>query len=105
MVNKENTQAILERFYGNCLNYWKNNPKEKCDERESYRRALEYDIVELFNVNGGCLHDPFSPAGDVLDIDTVLDFIRYRCQDLYGNDWKEHFEGYHLVEAEESGKV
>lgn len=97
MIDKKNTQCILEKFHTDCTNYWMNNTQEKCDEREAHRRALEYDIIELFNANGGCLHDPFAPAGDVLDKDTVLSFIRYRCQDLYGSDWKEHFEGYQLI--------
>ena len=105
MIDKKRSQSVLEKFHSDCLNYWRNNPREKCDEREACRKALENDIVGLFNANAGCLHDPFAPAGDVLDKDTVLSFIRYRCQDLYGNDWKEHFEGYQLIRAEESGKA
>ena len=58
--------------------------------------ALEYDLIEIFKVNNGCLHDPYSLKGDELDKQTTLDFLKYRCQDLYGKEWEEHWKEYNL---------
>lgn len=92
MINKDDSQIKLERYYADCVNFWKR--QDGIDEREAYRRALEYDIIEIFKVNDGCLHDPFHAHGEELDKQTTLDFIKYRCQDLYAKDWEKHWESY-----------
>ena len=36
--------------------------------------------------------------GEELDKKTALDFLKYRCQDLYGKDWESHWKEYELKE-------
>ena len=96
MADKKTTESILEKYFNNCKNYWLRQETEPCDDKEAFRRALEYDIVEIYHCDGGFLHDPFSPCGEELDQEAVMQFIRYRCMDLYGKDWESHYKEYRL---------
>lgn len=86
MLNANNSQIKLEKYHADCVKFW--TRQNGIDEREAYKRALEYDLIEIFKVNNGCLHDPYSPKGEELDKQTTLDFLKYRCQDLYGKRGK-----------------
>lgn len=96
MINAKETQKILEEWYSNNVRYWLRQTKEPVDEREVNRRSLEWDLIEIYQFNGNCLHNPFTPNGEELDKQTVLDFFKYRCMDLYGKDWEPHYKKYNL---------
>lgn len=94
MLNANNSQIKLEKYHEDCVKFWAR--QNGIDEREAQKRALEYDLIEIYKVNNGCLHDPYSPTGEELDKKTTLDFLKYRCQDLYGKEWEEHWKEYNL---------
>lgn len=71
MLNKQETQITLEKFFKDCENFWK---RTGMDEREAFESALD-DIKRVST-------DPFSPRGDKLDQETKEQFIKYRMQDL-----------------------
>ena len=60
------------------------------DEKEAIRRALEYDLIEIYKVNKSCIHDLFRARGEELDKQTTLEFFKSRFMDLYGRQWKDH---------------
>lgn len=94
MLNANDSQIKLEKYHADCVKYW--TRQNGIDEKDAYKRALEYDLIEIFKVNNGCLHDPYSPKGEELDKKTTLDFLKYRCQDLYGKEWENHWKEYNL---------
>lgn len=96
MINAKETQIILERWYADNVRFWLKQKKDAVDEREANRRALEWDLIEIYQFNHHCLHNPYTPSGDELDKQTVLDFMKYRCMDLYGKDWESHYKEYNL---------
>lgn len=96
MINANETQKILERWYADNVKYWLRQKKDPVDEREANRRALEWDLIEIYKFNHNCLHNPFTPIGEELDKQMVLDFFKYRCMDLYGKDWEPHYKEYNL---------
>lgn len=96
MLNANDSQLKLEKYHENCVKFWER--QNGIGKREAYRRALEYDLIEIYKINNGCIHDPFSPKGEELDTETTLNFFKYRCMDLYGRDWKEHWKEYNLKE-------
>lgn len=53
-------------------------------------------MIGLYRVNNGCLHDPYVPRGEELDIQTTLNFFKYRCMDIYGKKWKDKWVEYEL---------
>lgn len=63
MKTYQQTTTICEKFYSECLNFWK---REKHDEPE--KMALT-DVARLER-------DPFSPSGDELDRTAVNDFVK-----------------------------
>lgn len=95
MIDAKYSQIILERYYAYCVNFWKRH--RGIDEREAYKRALECDLIEIFQVNGGCLHDPYAVNGEELDKKTTINFLKYRCQDLYGKEWEKYWKEYNIV--------
>lgn len=99
MINAKETQIILEKFFNECRAFWLRDIKnEGIDEREAFRRAFEWDMVEIYNFNKGCLHDMYSPSGDELDYDTIIEFFKARCHDLYGNKWEDVYDTYGVIE-------
>lgn len=97
MINANDSQIKLEKYYADCVKFW--TRQNGIDEREAYKRALEYDLIEIFKVNNGCLQDPYSAKGEELDKQTTLNFFKYRCQDLYGRDWEERWKEYNIVQS------
>lgn len=95
MLDVKYSQFILEKYHAYCVDFWKRH--RLIDEREAYKRALEYDLIEKFKVNGGCLHDPYAVNGEELDKQTTINFLKYRCQDLYGKEWEKHWKEYNIV--------
>ena len=57
MLNMNDSQIKLEKYHAGCVKFWER--QNGIDEREAYRRALEYDLIEIYKVNNGCIHDPF----------------------------------------------
>lgn len=95
MLNAHDTQLNLERWYKENFRFWLRQKDVFC-EREAYRRSLEWDLIEIYKHNGNCLHEYGKVNGEELDTQTVLDFFKYRCMDLYGKDWENHYIGYKL---------
>lgn len=71
MLNEKETQIILEKFFNECLRYWRMQNK---DEREAFEYAIR-DIKRL-------KYNPYVPCGEEIDIVTKAKFIRYREMDL-----------------------
>jgi hypothetical protein len=71
MLNKQQTQIVLEKFFKDCENFWKRTGR---NEREAFESALD-DTKHIST-------DPFSPRGDKLDPEVKAEFIKYREQDL-----------------------
>ena len=94
MLNANDSRTKLEKYHADCVKFW--TRQNEIDEREAHKRALEYDLIEIFKVNNGCLHDPYSVKGDELDKQTTLDFLKYRWQDLYGKEREKHWKKYNL---------
>ena len=71
MLNKHDTQLVVENFFKDCQNFWRRTIN---DEREVFAKALR-DVSTL-------TADPNSPYGEVLDEETKEKFIKYREMDL-----------------------
>ena len=71
MLNEHDTQLAIEKFFRDCLTFWKRNVN---DEREAFERAL----IDTRRITT----DPLSPCGDKLDVSTKEKFIKYREMDL-----------------------
>lgn len=71
MLNAHQTQLIMERHFKSCYNFWLRTVH---NEREAYINAIE-DVRNM-------KHDPFSPCGEEIDIETRDAFVRYREQDM-----------------------
>lgn len=67
MLNAKETQEILEVYFEECLRFWAGSMKVR-DMRKAHELALQ-DVR--------CIkHDPFSPYGDLLDVETHKQFIQ-----------------------------
>lgn len=71
MLTAKETELAMERFFNDCVNFWK---RIGFDERQAFEAALE-DTKKLTT-------DPFLPRGDKLDEETKIKFIHYREMDL-----------------------
>ena len=71
MLTVKETEIAMERFFNDCLKFWKN---VGLDDRQAFEAALEDTKRTTTN--------PFSPRGDKLDNETKLKFIHYREMDL-----------------------
>ena len=71
MLDKRETEIVLERFFNDCLKFW---TRQGYDEREAFEKSLA-DIKAIKN-------DPFYPRGRVINEEAKFDFIRYREMDL-----------------------
>lgn len=73
MLNKEQTQLIMEKHFKACYDFWKRSGYCK-DEREAFANAID-DVRKM-------KRDPFTPCGEEIDIETRDAFVRYREQDM-----------------------
>lgn len=99
MINESGTMLNLERWFGDNYDFWfRNKQGDSCagDEKESFRRALEWDLIEMYKFNNLVLHEYGKPNGEELDRETCLKFFKIKCQDLYGKNWEEHWNSYGL---------
>lgn len=94
MMNANDSQMKLEKFYADCVKFW--NRQKDVNEKEANKRALEDDLIRIYKGNNCCIHDPFSPTGEELDHETTLKFFKLKCMDLYGEQWEEHWQSYKL---------
>lgn len=72
MLNSKETYVVLEKFFNDCLRFWRGH--HGFDERKAFEFALD-DVK-------GLRHDPFVPCGKELDVETKEKFIKYREMDL-----------------------
>ena len=72
MLNANETQAVLERFFNDCFSFWLRH--HGFDERKAFEFAVD-DVKDL-----KC--DPFVPCGKELDVEAKEKFIKYREMDL-----------------------
>lgn len=101
MINANESQIILEEWFADNVHFWMNNKSgDTCtgDERESFKRALEWDLIQIYKHDNNTLHDCNVPNGDILDHDTCINFFKYRCMDLYGKDWEKHWKEYKICD-------
>ena len=64
MINKEDTTYLVNRFFEDCFAFWINEGK---DDRDAFEIALK----EASQIK----HNPFVPAGDLLDVDAQREYI------------------------------
>ena len=96
MINANDTKETLEKWYADNVQFWMRQKNDSVNEREANRRALEWDLIEIYLFNGKCLHNPYTPNSEELDNKSCLDFFKYRCMDLYGRAWETHYKKYNL---------
>ena len=72
MLNREETYKILVEFFEDCVRFWV--LKGVKDYKEAF--ALAIKDVE------GTKHNPYSPQGELLDVEARALFIKYRKIDL-----------------------
>ena len=78
-MQKEETMAVLERFFGECLRYWEKTLKVDSDlSNEAYKNAID----EIPHRN------PYKMCGEELNPEWVAEFKKYRLMDCYGKDWE-----------------
>ena len=71
MLNEKETNAILEKFFGECLRYWKMSGS---DDREAFEYALD-DVKRV-------KRDPYVPSGKLVNAAAKAQFVHYREMDL-----------------------
>ena len=48
MLNANDSRTKLEKYHADCVKFW--TRQNGIDEREAHKRALEYDLIEIFTV-------------------------------------------------------
>lgn len=82
-MTKEETMALLEQFFIECLKYWERTLNIDSDvSNKAYLNAI-FDIPKT---------NPYKPNGEKLNEEWVEEFKKYRLMDCYGNDGKETYE-------------
>lgn len=71
MINKIDTTYLVNRFFEDCFAFWVNEGK---DDREAFELALK-EASEI-------KHNPFVPAGDLLDREAQAEFIAKMKKEL-----------------------
>ena len=74
MIDAEQTQEILERFFNDCYKFWLRQGSGHGNKHRAFELALE-DVKAIHR-------NPFVPRGDELDTETKTNFIMYREMDL-----------------------
>ena len=73
MLNANKTKKLLREFSWQCYEFWANE-LDTDDDKEVWMKAIK-DIEEVS-------HDPFSPKGDLLDVEAKAEFIERLKLDL-----------------------
>ena len=71
MINKDDTIYLVNRFFEKCFEFWVNEGK---DDREAFELALN----EASEID----RNPFSPMGDLLDVDAHKEYIAKMRKEL-----------------------
>lgn len=71
MLNEKETEAILDKFFGECFRYWKMQGNEE-------RVAFEYALDDVKRVTS----NPYVPTRMPIDLGAKAKFIHYREMDL-----------------------
>lgn len=71
MLTAKETELVMERFFNDCLHFWKGRG---VDDREAFENSVA-DVKTLKT-------DPFVPCGKKLDEEAKQKFIKYREMDL-----------------------
>ncbi len=71
MLNYDQTYSILGEFFNACLKFWWSAGKDQ-------RTAWEWAIRDV----EGVTRDPYSPQGELLNVEAKTLFIKYRKIDL-----------------------
>ena len=80
-MTKDETMAILEKFFYECLHFRERELNVDSDlSREAYINAIE----EIPSV------DPNRKNGQKLNPEWVAEFRRYRLMDCWGKEWEKH---------------
>lgn len=81
-LTREETMAVLERFFGECLKYWERTLEVDSDlSNEAFICAIR-DIPSTY---------PYSMHGRDLDPAIVDEFRLYRYMDCYGKTYGDRF--------------
>lgn len=73
MLNAEETKKLLKEFAWECYEFWANELNTD-DDKEVWLKAIK-DIEEV-------THNPFTPQGDLLDVEAKAEFIKQLKFDL-----------------------
>ena len=73
MLNANKTKKLLREFTWQCYEFWANE-LDTDNDKEVWQRVIA-DVEE-------CKHDPFSPQGELLDMDAKAEFIKQLKVDL-----------------------
>ena len=80
-MTKNETMALLKRFFGECLRYWERTLKVDSDlDKEPYVNAI----------NEIPTNNPYKMAGEPLNPEWVAEFRKYRLMDCYGREWEKY---------------
>ena len=67
MINAKETKRLLKEFAWDCYSFWGNELGTDDDAKVWSKVIMDLECVT---------HDPFSPQGDVLDVETKAEFIK-----------------------------
>lgn len=74
-MTKEETMALLEKFFNECLRYWEQTLNVDSDaSNKAYLNAIA-DIPKT---------NPYKPTGEELNSEWAEEFKRYKLMDCYG---------------------
>lgn len=80
-INKEETMAILEKFFAQCLSFWEKTLKVDSDlSKAAYIRAIK-DIP---------ITNPYKGTRQDLNPEYIAEFRNHRLMDCYGKEWKKY---------------
>ena len=71
MLTAQETEKVMEKFFNECFRFWKST---NLDASAAFENALQ-DVKRL-------KHDPYVPAGDLLNEEAKNKFVHYREIDL-----------------------
>lgn len=91
MYSKEQTNHVLNRFWGGQLRFWEHEYGVSSDlnKTPAIEALTEMAALQL-------TYDPnvaFPKDENKLDKETVREFFKYRKMDIWGKDWEKHHLG------------